>query len=291
MQAASTGQEGYDGMPPPPPRPALQLLLTDPGQQPDELLSSEDSDVDIDDTSPSQGGATAAWIEKQLQCPEPFLTAPELLSAKVARIYTPGGHPSAGGANPLASLAARNPLSIQLPAPVAPPSTHLSPPLPSFPLASALAGHGRAPVAHAHHRLSTPSGAICSGQQQQQQLLRSTTSLGADVGQGVNACRHGHKPPLYPAKRAHGEDTEARQVESKQQAHSRMSMFPSAQSTSGEQALRLSLAGVQPVCMVDIVQPQFLRLCVHGKDCQWTAFALKGVFGVFQLVGFETFSM
>lgn len=43
---------------------------------------TSDSDVDIEDASPSHVRSTAAWIQQQLCCPEPFLTAPELLLAR-----------------------------------------------------------------------------------------------------------------------------------------------------------------------------------------------------------------
>lgn len=81
----------------------------------------------------------------------------------------------------------------------------------------------------------------------EQRFPRTFASRGADIGVGLKAGRHGHKPPLYPAKRAHGEEAEARHLEPKQQAQLRMSMLPREQNRSGTQTFRLDLVGVYPI--------------------------------------------
>lgn len=194
-------------MPPPPPRPVPQMQASGPGQNHDALMPSSDSDVDIeiDDVSPSQGGATAAWIERQRQCPEPFLTAPELLLAKTGRYHAHGALPAPLGSfsdvqallpTPAQALAIRNALGAQSSAFVDPPAMLMSSPL-----------SGPTRHADAQHRLPTPTF--------------STANIGADL----KGSRSGHKPPLYPAKRGLGEDTEMRQqLEPKQQAEACMSM-------------------------------------------------------------------
>lgn len=265
-------------MPPPPPRQTPQLLYRGSKQQSDELLpSSEDSDIDIDDTSPNQDGATAAWIQKQLQCPEPFLTAPQLLSAKAART-SPAPHRYASGfgaaklpaapavaahsralRHSLGQTSGQNTLCTQAPKHAASLCTQMPPLLPAFPLASALASQASVAsvLAQAQQRRSIASGAMPSAQLQlpratasahvvpgEQRFHRYTASRGADVGVGLKAGRHGHKPPLYPAKRAHGEEAEARHLEPKQQAQLRMSMLPRAQNISGGRLEFPTLLGI-----------------------------------------------
>ena len=219
-------------MPPPPPRTVSRVLMNGSGQHSDGLMQSSDSDididVDIDHTSPSQNDATAAWIEKQRQCPEPFLTAPELLLSKAARLHAPGRLSAARGpasnaqavlaVRPAAAqaLAIRSTLGAQSPAPVPSPATPVSPPLP-----------GPTRHADAQHRLPMSSA--------QQHAACSAANLGADVGPGVKGSRDGQKPPLYPAKRLHGEVTDLRQqCEPRQQAEMRMSFSAGAQSSSGQ---------------------------------------------------------
>ena len=46
------------------------------------MHSSSDSDVDIEETASTEAGGTTAWIQQQRKFPEPFLTAPEILSAR-----------------------------------------------------------------------------------------------------------------------------------------------------------------------------------------------------------------
>ena len=51
---------------------------------------SSDSDVDIEDTSPNGHISTSVWIQKQLQFPEPFLTASEMFCARAAQPFASG---------------------------------------------------------------------------------------------------------------------------------------------------------------------------------------------------------
>ena len=187
--------------------------------------SDIDVDVDIDDTSSSQD-ATAAWIEKQRQCPEPFLTAPELLLTK--RLHAPGGLSAVCGPashaeafmaiKPAAAqaLVSRSTLGAQSSAPVGSPATPASPLLPGS-------------TRHADAQLRLPM--LSAGQQ----ATCSSANLGVDFGPGLKGSRCGHKPPLYPAKRAHGQDTDLRQQsEPRQQAELCMSLSAGAQSSPGQ---------------------------------------------------------
>ena len=217
-------------MPPPPPRPVAHMVVDGSGQHTEGLLQSSGSDVDIDvdinDTSSSLNHATAAWIEKQRLCPEPFLTASELLLTRDVRLHAPGGLSAACGpasnaqaftaVKPAAgqAQATRSTLVAQSSAPVSSPATLVSPPL-----------RGSTRHADAQHRLPTPSA---------QQHATCSTANPADVVPGLKGSRYGHKPPLYPAKRAHGEDTDLRQQsEAKQQAEFCKSFSAGAQSVSG----------------------------------------------------------
>lgn len=220
VQAQGLGHRSASTMPPPPPRPAPHMQAKGRGQNHDALTSSSDSDVDIDidDVSPSQDSATAAWIERQRRCPEPFLTAPELLLAKTGRLHAhhcalsaPLGSVSDGQAllpTPAQALAIRHALGAQSSALAGSPAM-----LMPFPLS------GPTRHAAAQHRLPKPT---CS-----------PASIGADLTPGLKSSRSGHKPPLYPAKRGLGEDTEARQqqLEPKQQAEVCVSI-------SGQQAVQ-----------------------------------------------------
>lgn len=244
-QSASLGQEAAMTMPPPLPRQAPQVLVNSPGQHPDELLPSSDSDIEIDDLSPNQDGATAAWIEKQRQCPEPFLTAPELLLAKASKPHDSGGVHAAPAfasdalvaAKPAAAqtLATRIALGAQSSAFAAPPATQELGPLSEPATASLLAGKESVAAAHidAQHRVHWPSGAVPFA-------TCATANLGADVGASLKGSRHGHKPPLYPAKRGHAEDAQPRQ-----QAKFGMSMFGGAHSTSGQHGWMAKLVAMQ----------------------------------------------
>lgn len=228
MQSAGLGKKAVNTMPPPPPRLVPHRPVNGPGQHTDGQSSDSDVDIDvnIDDMSSSQN-ETAAWIEKQRQCPEPFLTAPELLLTRAARLHAPGGlsarrgftshaqafkavKPTAAQAQAVRSVFVAQ-SSVLATSPAAPESA----PLP------ASTRH-----ADAQHILLTPSA--------KQHATCSTANL-ADLGPGLKGCRYGHKPPLYPAKRTHGEDTDLRQQsELKQQAESRMSSSAGVQSVSGQ---------------------------------------------------------
>ena len=197
-----------------------------PWQNHDAQMSSSDSDVDveIDDVSPSQDRATAAWIERQRQCPEPFLSAPQLLLAKSGRIPASCAvSPPLGSASdvqallptPALALVIQNALGAQSSALVGSLAMPMSSPFP-------------APTWHADaqtHRLPTPT---CS-----------TGNIGADPAPGAKLVPHshlglkgsrwGHKPPLYPAKRGLSEDTDMRQQQLEPKQHAKACMSVSGQ--------------------------------------------------------------
>ena len=223
MQAAVARQQGTaarpcsSDMPPPPPRPSTALQ---PRATADAAGSSSESDIDVDidlddSFSPETDHVTAAWIERQRRCPEPFLSAADYarragrrpnraaapvvaaapVAADTAAAAIAPAHP--GQASALTQTAAAAGQSMLAPART----------LPSARQSLLAAAEGSA---SASQRLPAATQGIATATQGSS---AAAAQLSPAAGQapvlpraGVKNSRHGVKPPLYPAKRVKSPD-------------------------------------------------------------------------------------
>ena len=219
MQAAVARQQGAAArpcscdMPPPPPRPSTAWQ---PRPTPDAAGSSSESDIDVDidlddSCSPDTDHVTAAWIERQRRCPEPFLSA-----ADYARRAGSRSNRAAAAAPVAAVPAAAAPLAAA--AATAPAHPRQASALPQAATAAGqnmLAPDRTTPSAR-QSLLGAAEGSASAGQRlpaATQGLSIAAAQLSPAAGQapilpraGVKNNRHGVKPPLYPAKRVKSPD-------------------------------------------------------------------------------------
>lgn len=184
-------------MPPPPPRPSAATPAT-PSSEAAGLSSDSDIDIDVEDSSPGTDSVTAAWIERQRRCPEPFLSAAEYAHRAARRPQRAAAGGNAGGGP--AAQAAGHARPLQAPAAnqrVAPARQGMATATHSTPSASqalSAATQVQPPAAQTHPAAPavqrSPEAAVAAA------LLRP----------GVKSSSHGVKPPLYPAKRVRSPD-------------------------------------------------------------------------------------
>ncbi len=172
-------------MPPPPPRPSTAVRRVASSHDAS-AHSSSDSDIDIEETSPSRAEVTAAWIQKQQLCPEPFLSAAEHRRLLIQRRrVTRGPAPSSvQRPNPPAAAMPPNPPAAALPPnPLAAAQQSNSP-------RAAQASFSPTPPPPVHLPPTGPSSSSAS--------LPAAASPTTEV---KTSSRCAVKPPLYPAKK------------------------------------------------------------------------------------------
>jgi len=221
-------------MPPPPPRPSTAVQ---PRPTPVAAGSSSESDIDVDidlddSYSPETDHVTAAWIERQRRCPEPFLSAadyarragrrPNRAAAPVAAaapvpVAAPAAAPVAAAAAPVAADAAaaatapaHSGQASALTQAAAAAGQNMLAPARTSPLARQCLLAAAEGSALASQRLPAATQGIATATQGSS---AAAAQLSSAAGQapvlpraGVKNSRHGVKPPLYPAKRVKSPD-------------------------------------------------------------------------------------
>ena len=206
-------------MPPPPPRPGTALQ---PRPTADAAGSSSESDIDVDidlddSSSPEIDHVTAAWIERQRRCPEPFLSAadyarragrrPNRAAAAApvaaAAAATAPAHPGQASAFTQAAAAAGQ--NMLAPARTSP-SARQS--LLAAAEGSASASQ-RLPAATQGIATATQGSSVAAAQLSPAAAAQLSPAAGQATvlpRAGVKNSMHGVKPPLYPAKRLKSPD-------------------------------------------------------------------------------------
>lgn len=211
QQQAPTARPRRSDMPPPPPRPSAATPAT-PSTEAAGLSSDSDIDIDVEDSSPSTDSVTAAWIERQRRCPEPFLSAAEY-AQQAARRPQRAAAGGGGGGGPAAQAAAHvRPLqALAANQRVAPARQGVATATHSTPSASQALSAATQVQPLAAQRL--PAAATqCSPPAAQTHptapaVQRSPEAVAAALLKpGAKSSSHGVKPPLYPAKRVRSPD-------------------------------------------------------------------------------------